>query len=362
MNSVTWPGVVAILGSILFLGVAGVFLLAIQYRRHGRLSWRRTITTIAASVYGFGLFSYTMLPLPDSQKFTCRATQLDLGHFVGDFARAYEHGLRSFLTGSTLWQVLFNIILFMPLGILAVRWLRGNVFTGVVLGFAASLAIELTQYTGMWGLYRCAYRVADVDDLLMNTLGALLGAVIAYLPVFAFLSGPREPRAIDAPARPVTRRRRALADFFDSSFAGVTVFFLAAVLQLFATMGGYEVDPRILNFALPAIAAAAVFVIPVLAPGRATLGQRCAWIQITSADRKFVPAWRGLVRTVLRFGGITFLFQISTSLNEALDLPWLGAFAAIYAVASALCFLMIPKTRRPAGVLTATGFPDRRSS
>ncbi|WP_313813972.1 VanZ family protein [Glutamicibacter sp.] len=362
MNSVTWPGAIAILGCILFLGVAGVFLLAVQYRRHGRLSWRRTITTTAATLYGFGLFSYTMLPLPDSQNFVCQPTQLNPGHFVGDFARAYEYGTRSFLTGFTLWQVLFNIILFMPLGILAVRWLRGNVFTGVLLGFAASLAIELTQYTGMWGLYHCAYRVADVDDLIMNTLGALIGGIIAYLPIFAFLSGPREPRAINAPARPVTRRRRALADFFDSSFAGAAVFAVSAGLQLIATMGGPQIEDRLLNFALPAVVALAVFFIPAIAPGRATLGQRCAWIRISSTQRKYVPSWRAGLRTILGFGGITFLFQISTSLNDELDMPWVGTFTMLYALISALCLVVIPKTRGLAGILTVTSFTDRRSS
>ncbi|MER8027172.1 VanZ family protein [Glutamicibacter protophormiae] len=367
MNSMIWPGAVAILGSLLFMGVAGIFLLALQYRRHGRLSWRRTITTAAAALYGFGLFSYTMLPLPATRDAFCRpgvaVAQLEPAHFLADFANVYAQlGLRGFATSFTLWQVLFNIILFMPLGILAVRWLRGNVFTAMVLGLAASLAIELTQYTGIWGLYTCAYRVADVDDLIVNTFGALLGAVIAYLPVFSFLSAPREPRAEQAPPRPVTLARRALADVFDSSFTGAAVFVIAAAVNLAEQLGGPVVDPGLAGIWVPAVVVFFVFLLPSLAPGRATLGQRCAWIRVTGPrGRRAAAAWRAGLRTILGFGGITFLFQLTTGLNEIPDAPWLGTAAMLYAVASALCFVLIPGARALAGVLTGTGFADRRA-
>ena len=42
-------------------------------------------------------------------------------------------------------------------------------------GFGMSLFVETTQLTGTWGLYACSYRVFDVDDLMTNTLGAVLG-------------------------------------------------------------------------------------------------------------------------------------------------------------------------------------------
>jgi hypothetical protein len=54
------------------------------------------------------------------------------------------------------------------------------IVVATVAGLAVSLLIELTQKTGVWNLYSCAYRLFDVDDLVTNTLGALLGAVISY--------------------------------------------------------------------------------------------------------------------------------------------------------------------------------------
>jgi hypothetical protein len=48
------------------------------------------------------------------------------------------------------------------------------------LGLAVSLLIELTQLTGVWGVYPCAYRLFDVDDIVTNSFGALLGALVSY--------------------------------------------------------------------------------------------------------------------------------------------------------------------------------------
>lgn len=354
------------LGAVLFLAAAGLFLLAIQYRRHGRLSWRRSITTTMACVYGFGLFSYTMLPLPETRDAFCRpgvaVPQLEPGRFINDFqATIVERGLSGFATSFTLWQILFNIILFMPLGILAVRWLRGNIFTGVLLGFAVSLAIELTQYTGIYGLYTCAYRVADVDDLITNTAGALLGAIIAYLPVFRFLTGPKEPAARLAAPRAVTRKRRALANLFDAAFAAAVLFAASAFFSVLDRLGVPVPDEQSLNIWMPLAAVLLVFWLPSLAPARASLGQRCVWLAVRRPDSGKAPAGLALLRSILGFGGINLFFHMSTSLSDAAVYPLMSLVVMLYAAISAGFFLFEPECRGLAGKLSGTGFADRRS-
>lgn len=75
-------------------------------------------------------------------------------------------------------NVLGNVILFVPLGWLtavlvlynpSARAMRG-LGRGVLVGLALSVAIEMSQYA--------LGRAADVDDVLLNTAGALVGAVI----------------------------------------------------------------------------------------------------------------------------------------------------------------------------------------
>ena len=45
--------------------------------------------------------------------------------------------------------------------------------------FLLSLTIELAQLTGLFFTYPGSYRLFDVDDLIMNTIGGFLGTVLA---------------------------------------------------------------------------------------------------------------------------------------------------------------------------------------
>ena len=80
-------------------------------------------------------------------------------------------------TSWTLPAVL-NFLTCLPIGALLSPDVRGA-RTALGAGFALSLAVELTQITGTWGLYPCAYRKFDVDDLVLNTLGVVVGFLLA---------------------------------------------------------------------------------------------------------------------------------------------------------------------------------------
>ena len=49
----------------------------------------------------------------------------------------------------------------------------------IILTFLLSLAIELAQLTGLFFIYPGSYRLFDVDDLMLNTLGGFAGTVLA---------------------------------------------------------------------------------------------------------------------------------------------------------------------------------------
>src|SRR5699024_11674021 len=46
------------------------------------------------------------------------------------------------------------------------------------LGFLLSLFYEITQLTGVYGIYNCPYRLFYVDDLILNGTGALVGFLL----------------------------------------------------------------------------------------------------------------------------------------------------------------------------------------
>lgn len=67
-----------------------------------------------------------------------------------------------------------NMLLFVPLGILLpLLWRSCRLYKTVAIGFSLSLLIELSQLFN--------YRATDIDDLLMNTLGTLLGYLLYTL-------------------------------------------------------------------------------------------------------------------------------------------------------------------------------------
>lgn len=145
-------------------------ILAWLYHRDGRLRFGSAVSTYLAVLYVLGLGCFTLWPLPSGEHglgITYGVPwQLDPLAFVGDFAR---EGV------STIPQIAFNVVLFMPLGFIAGRLLRWGFWRSVIVGLLASLFIEAAQGTGLFGIYPYAYRTADVDDLIYNTSGAALG-------------------------------------------------------------------------------------------------------------------------------------------------------------------------------------------
>lgn len=137
------------------------------------------------SFYAAGLFAHTLLPLPVPDELDCTGdsqVQLRPFQFLADIG--YETAglsVTGMLTARVTLQVVFNVVLFLPWGLLVRGFFKRGWVLATVTAFLGSLLIELTQYTGPWFLYPCSYRLADVDDLIMNTLGGLLGALLAPL-------------------------------------------------------------------------------------------------------------------------------------------------------------------------------------
>lgn len=90
-----------------------------------------------------------------------------------------RRGLKSSASDMAMANVYGNIAMFVPLGVLLVwLWtspLIARVIMATIAGAGLSLIIELIQLT--------LRRVADIDDVILNGSGALLGAVAAALVI-----------------------------------------------------------------------------------------------------------------------------------------------------------------------------------
>ncbi|MDR3107817.1 MAG: VanZ family protein, partial [Bifidobacteriaceae bacterium] len=227
MANAVLPALVAvILGLAVALIAFGPFV-ALAYRRYRHLTWRYVFGWLGFAIYFLAIWAYALLPFPSPGQFKCVRPQLVPLFSVRD-AFNYPHGsLGQLLHNPVLVQVGLNVILFVPLGLFVrALWGRGLIVTlAVALGW--SFFVETTQLTGVWGVYGCAYRVFDVDDLIANTSGGLLGGVMALALPRGWLSPEAQPPGQPAP---VTKGRRVVAMACD----GLSVWFIAAVGGLLA--------------------------------------------------------------------------------------------------------------------------------
>jgi glycopeptide antibiotics resistance protein len=161
------------------------------YRRNraraGRpLSSRREILLLTALVYLLGLATLTLAPAHASN---ARAAQLRAQPAAGIELQpnmaslTCSPGNRASVSNNRAFcrdNAAGNILLFIPLGVLLpLVFRRLRFWQGMLIAIALSCSIELAQYfTRAWG----SNRSADVNDVILNSVGALLGLAIVYLP------------------------------------------------------------------------------------------------------------------------------------------------------------------------------------
>jgi glycopeptide antibiotics resistance protein len=188
---------------------------AVQYRLDGRLGPRDLAVLVGAAVYAFAIWTYTLLPLPAEGSYACLGAQTRLLGTIGEIRLPDSGGPLALLRDPALLQVVLNVLLFVPLGWFVRVVTKRGVVVATLVGAAVSLLVELTQRTGVWGVYDCAYRLFDVDDLLVNTLGATLGSLLSLLVV------RRRTRAVVLPTT-LTLGRRLVAALCDVVFVALT--------------------------------------------------------------------------------------------------------------------------------------------
>lgn len=92
----------------------------------------------------------------------------DSRHFYPPFwsYKAIAHG-----SGTVLFQNIGNIVLFIPIGVIAALFFRQNIKQSLLIGFALSFIIECCQWFFWLGSF-------EIDDLLHNSIGAGIGAFL----------------------------------------------------------------------------------------------------------------------------------------------------------------------------------------
>ncbi|WP_369679014.1 VanZ family protein [Bacillus sp. X2(2017)] len=137
-------------------------------------------------VYFFNLISVTLFPLPvdagliKDMRYDSYLPFVSGNNFIPFyfFVDVYHEGLQFYVIRS----IGGNLILLLPVGFLFPLLFEklNNLKKILLIGFFISLFIELTQLS--YSVYiKSVYRSFDVDDLMLNTLGTLLGYWFFYM-------------------------------------------------------------------------------------------------------------------------------------------------------------------------------------
>lgn len=137
----------------------------------------------------------TILPLPAIDSVTPESATMLLTPF--DAVRRWLDGCSFVLTDFSTYkdtftnpdflQIVFNILLLLPFGVYLRYYFNRRWYQVLLLSFLYSLFFECTQLSGLYGIYPYPYRFFEVDDLICNTLGGMIGfwitpALLFFLP------------------------------------------------------------------------------------------------------------------------------------------------------------------------------------
>lgn len=157
------------------------------YRRRGRAGGWPVLVFYSFVFYLLAALLQTVMPLPARTSAFCSTTryaqspQLEPLDFYTRVASASggDWSVSTLAGLAVTWTTVLNAVLLLPLGVYLRYYLRHKLLPATALAFATSLFFETTQYTGLWFVYACPYRQFNVDDLILNTAGAVVGWLAA---------------------------------------------------------------------------------------------------------------------------------------------------------------------------------------
>lgn len=157
-----------------------------QYHKYGSINPFRVLIVYSFILYLIIIYFLVILPLPNKEDVIYKPNMIKLipFGFINDFIRESSFVLTNPTTylkaikEPCFYTVIFNIFMTIPFGMYLRYYFKCNFKKTLFISLILSLFFELTQLTGLYGLYPYPYRVFDVDDLIMNSLGGIIGYII----------------------------------------------------------------------------------------------------------------------------------------------------------------------------------------
>lgn len=269
--------------SVLFGIIASVLLtlpiLAVLYNRRNHLAFGTVISVYLSILYVFALAFFTLYPLPDNPVQYCAThhvyPQVDPLQFLTDLRESGK---------SAVLQIGLNVMFFVPLGFILKRLFHWHWYAIIPAGFAVSFLIESAQGTGLFGLFPCAYRLFDVDDLIWNTSGAIIGLWLASI------WNRVDPPEVEANTTVVTRPgliRRLVAFALDYVF--ITLASYIVTIPIVMAVKNTSANQTIANVVTVVVFILWQAVVPWFSHGQTLAGR---FVHMTCETKQRTTGWR----------------------------------------------------------------------
>lgn len=316
-----------------------------QYRRFGSIPWLRTLVVYSFAFYLLCAYFLVLLPLPEDRSAVvpyAQTPQLVPFNFVHGFLAETTFSPSdpstwlAALRDPYVYEAFFNVLLLVPLGMYLRYYFRRTWWQTLAIGFLVTLSFETTQLTGLWGLYEHPYRLFDVDDLMLNTLGAMIG----FWTVGPAMRVLPDIRLVNEEAREAGMRasvtKRALSFFIDLAIALAAAGAATAATEALGARAAVEAAGASWGTAVQvadAVSFAAFFaLVPALTRGQ-TLAQKLLRLRIVRTDATPARWYQYLARYGLLalFGWAPFSLLFGVLDLDAAQVGEMNALAAFAA-------------------------------
>ena len=268
-----------------------------QYRKYGSIHSLRTVIVYSFVLYLLTAYFMVILPLPSIESvknLTTQTMQLIPFSFIADIIKTTPfvfNDVSTYLKSlaySSVYVVIYNIILTIPFGMYLRYYFKKDLKTTIFYSFLLSLFFELTQLSGLYFIYPRSYRLFDVDDLILNTLGGSLGYFLSSI-LFKILPKRDEiDKSSYETGKQISFLRRTIAFIID-----------LAIYLVFALIMYYFIKSFLVSFFI-------YFVLFTYLSNGQTLGKRFMKIRMVTIDDKKVR----IIRLFIREFSILFIYFI----------------------------------------------------
>ena len=278
--------------------------LIFQYRKFGSVPWWKTFLVFSFIFYLLCAYFMVILPLPADRTAVVASAahpQLVPFAFVGDVAShatldpvSPASWLR-WLRNPAVYVILFNLLLTAPFGGFLRYFFHRRWWQVLLAGFGLALFFETSQLTGLFGLYLHPYRLFDVDDLIINTSGAMLGFWVS-IPLARFLPSidRMNERAIEKGEHRTSFTRRLLAFGIDMLMVSAVSSLLGIVLPDAFWGAAGDLTRQMLSTGI------VFMLVPIATHGR-TLGHLALKLRVVRPDGTSAPWYSYVLRYALLF-------------------------------------------------------------